>query len=192
MGDNICFNYQNHGRCHFGKRCRFLHIENDHFNSKPRHGENRYANFNKQNNFSCRSNFNGASNTAAVEQSESHGGRPKAVRTCHGSATPMSAASAFTSISKSRNSVLPDSGASADGKSLKKKRGRKRVRRSRKKKDRSDPALNIYYVKMNGFRSKKDSLKQILCEHDVDMWLVTETKVHTNSSIKLEGYQLFP
>ena len=34
--NNICFNYQNHGRCDFGKRCRFLHIENDYFNSKPR------------------------------------------------------------------------------------------------------------------------------------------------------------
>ena len=45
---------------------------------------------------------------------------------------------------------------------------------------------------MNGFRSKKDSLKQILCEHDVDILLLTETKVHTSSSIKLEGYQLFP
>ena len=52
--NNICFNYQNHCRCHFGKRCRFLHIENDHFNFKPRHGENRYANFNKQNNFNSR------------------------------------------------------------------------------------------------------------------------------------------
>ena len=45
---------------------------------------------------------------------------------------------------------------------------------------------------MNGFRSTKDSLKQILCEHDVDILLLTETKVHTNSSIKLEGYQLSP
>ena len=81
-----------------------------------------------------------------------------------------------------------------DPKSLKKKPGRKRVRRNRKKKDRLHPAsvsLNIFYVNMNGFRSKKDSLKQILCEHDVDILLLTETKVHTNSSIKLEGYQLF-
>ena len=46
--NNICFNYQNHGRCHFGKRCRFLHIENDHFNSKPRYGENRYANLKRK------------------------------------------------------------------------------------------------------------------------------------------------
>ena len=61
--NNICFNYQNHGRCHFGKRCRFLHIENDHFNSKPRYGENRYANFNKQNNFNSQCNFNGVDNT---------------------------------------------------------------------------------------------------------------------------------
>ena len=104
-------------------------------------------------------------------------------------------ASTFTSICKSRNSVLPDSGASLDGKSLQRKRKRKRVRRSRKKKVTSDPAsvsLNIYHVNMNGFRSKKDSLKQILCEHDVDILLLTETKVHTGSSIKLEGYQLFP
>ena len=45
--NDICFHYQNHGRCRFGKRCRFLHIENDHFNSTPRHGENRYVEFNK-------------------------------------------------------------------------------------------------------------------------------------------------
>ena len=44
---------------------------------------------------------------------------------------------------------------------------------------------------MNGFRSKKDSLKQILCKHVVDILLLTETKYHTNSSIKLEGYHLF-
>ena len=108
---------------------------------------------------------------------------------------PKGAASAFTSICKSRSSVLPDSRASVDSKSLKKKRGSKRVRRSRKKKDRSDPApvsLNIYYVNMNGFRSKTGSLKQILCELDVDILLLTETKVHTNSSVKLKGYLIFP
>ena len=108
--------------------------------------------------------------------------------------TPRSVTSAFTSICKSRNSVLPDSGASVDGKYLKKKRRRKRVRRSRKKKDRLDPAsisLNVYYVNMDGFRCKNDSLNQILCEHDVDLLLLTETKVHTISPIKLEGYQLF-
>ena len=47
-------------------------------------------------------------------------------------------------------------------------------------------------MNINGFQSKKDSLKQILCEHDVDILLLTETKVHTSSSIKLEEYQLFP
>ena len=133
--NNICFNYQNHGGCHCGKRCRFLHIENDHFNSKPGHGENRYANFNKQNNFNSQCNFDGVDNTnvqnnfsgrnaGAAEQSENHGGMPKAVKAWHGlskSATPRSAASTIIFHMQVRNSVLPDSGASVDGKSLKKK-----------------------------------------------------------------------
>ena len=50
--NNICFQYQNHGRCRFGERCRFVHLKNDNFSSRPR-----------QNNFNNRSNFNGVDNT---------------------------------------------------------------------------------------------------------------------------------
>ena len=51
--------------------------------------------------------------------------------------------------------------------------------------DHADPAsvsLNIYYVNMNDFQSKKDSLKQIavLCEHDVDVLFLKQKFTQTH------------
>ena len=37
---------------------------------------------------------------------------------------------------------------------------------------------NILYANVNGFRSKYESIKQILVEQDVDVLLLTETKVY--------------
>ena len=85
-------------------------------------------------------------NAGAAEQSENHGGMLKAVRASHGlskSATPRSAASTFTSICKFRNSVLRDSGASVDGKSLKKKRKESEFRGVGRKK--LDQTQHLYH-----------------------------------------------
>ena len=52
--------------------------------------------------------------------------------------------------------------------------------------------VNFYYVNINGYKSKSDCLKQIIYEQSVDVLLVTETKVYSNSSVKLSGYQVYP
>ena len=52
--------------------------------------------------------------------------------------------------------------------------------------------VNFYYVNINGYKSKSDCLKQIIYEQSVDVLLVTETKVYSNLSAKLSGYQVYP
>ena len=52
--------------------------------------------------------------------------------------------------------------------------------------------LNVYYVNVNGFKSKSDSMKQILEECNVHILLLTETKVYSKTAIKIEGFQMFP
>ena len=44
---------------------------------------------------------------------------------------------------------------------------------------------------MRGFRLKSDSTNQIIEEHDVDVNLLTETKVYTKSAIDIKGFQFF-
>ena len=39
---------------------------------------------------------------------------------------------------------------------------------------------------------KKDRIKQLMQEHSPDIVLLTETKVHTKVSFKIDGYQVFP
>ena len=48
------------------------------------------------------------------------------------------------------------------------------------------PSLcNIYYVNINGYKSKAESLKQLKVEQN-------ETKVYSKSGVKIEGFQVFP
>ena len=48
----------------------------------------------------------------------------------------------------------------------------------------------LFYTNINGFKSKADSLKQLIIEHNV--LVLTETKVYSKSQIRLDGYQVFP
>ena len=50
---------------------------------------------------------------------------------------------------------------------------------------------NILFANVNGFRSKCESIKQILVEQDVDVLLLTETNLYKNSAIHFDGYQSF-
>ena len=50
----------------------------------------------------------------------------------------------------------------------------------------------LFYTNMNGFKSKADSLKQLIIEHNVDVLVLTETKVYSKSKIRLDGYKVFP
>ena len=45
---------------------------------------------------------------------------------------------------------------------------------------------------MNGFKSKSESIKQLIQENDIDIVVLTETKVYNKSSTRLYGFQLFP
>ena len=47
------------------------------------------------------------------------------------------------------------------------------------------------HAKVRGFRSKSESINQIIEEHDVDIILLTETKVYTKSAIDINGFQSF-
>ena len=55
----------------------------------------------------------------------------------------------------------------------------KRVRRGRKAgthKQSNNKTVNFDYVNLNGYRSKKESLKQIIEENNIHILLLTETK----------------
>ena len=86
--------------------------------------------------------------------------------------------------------------ATVEGKSDKKSKSRrkKKIRRGRHGKAGTKPHVgicNILYASVNGFRSKCDSIKQILGEQDVDVLMLTETKVYKKSAIHFGGYQSF-
>ena len=79
------------------------------------------------------------------------------------------------------------------------KRKRKRVRRGRKSQNHREnrhaqesfPCV-VYYANINGYKSKGDSQKQLLIENKVDIFLLTETKVYRKTSIKIDGFQIYP
>ena len=71
----------------------------------------------------------------------------------------------------------------------------KRVRRGRKPKKDSrgnqSRLCKFLYANVRGFRSKSESINQIIEKHDADVILLTETKVYTNSAIDIKGFQSF-
>ena len=78
-------------------------------------------------------------------------------------------------------------------------RKKRRVRRGQRGKNRkfsntskSARVCNFYYANVNGFKSKADSIKQLVAENNVDILLLSETKVYTSKAINIEGYKSFP
>ena len=51
---------------------------------------------------------------------------------------------------------------------------------------------NIYYANVNGFRSKSESIKQLIQENGIDILVLTKTKAYNKSTTRLDGFQLFP
>ena len=51
---------------------------------------------------------------------------------------------------------------------------------------------NIYYTNVNGLRSKNESIRQLIQEKAIDILILTETKVYTESAMRLDGFQMFP
>ena len=65
-----------------------------------------------------------------------------------------------------------------------------KVRRGRKpgktKNQRANSGLSSFlYANANGYRSKKESINQIIEEHDIDVIMLNETKVYSKSAIKI-------
>ena len=71
------------------------------------------------------------------------------------------------------------------------RRGGKKNKLKRSIKDSTKPYL-LFYADVNGFTLKRDGLKQLIIEHNIDILILTETKVYTKTKIRLEGYQVFP
>ena len=79
---------------------------------------------------------------------------------------------------------------------------RKKIRRGKrsnaKRKSKQDVhghtgvSYKFLYVNIRGFKSKADSLYQLIEEQDIDILLLVETKVHTNTAINIKGFQSFP
>ena len=88
------------------------------------------------------------------------------------------------SSGKPRTTFLASAGGSRCGATVDKKfRRPKRFRRGRKpKKDamgNQSRLCKFLYANVRGFRSKSESINQIIEEHDVDVILLTETKADT-------------
>ena len=79
---------------------------------------------------------------------------------------------------------------------VKKKSKVRRGQRGKKTKSsitsKSARVCNFYYANVNGFKSNADSIKQLVAENNVDILLISETKVYTSKAINIKGYQSFP
>ena len=81
--------------------------------------------------------------------------------------------------------------------SLRTKKGKRKVRRGLRKRkgdgsEKSSGICNSYCPNVNGFKSKADSINQIILEHNIDVVLLCETKVYSNSAIGIRGFHSFP
>ena len=47
-------------------------------------------------------------------------------------------------------------------------------------------------MNINGYKSKAESLKQLIVEQNVDILLIAKTKVYSTSGVKIEDFQVFP
>ena len=52
-------------------------------------------------------------------------------------------------------------------------------------------SCNFLYANTTGFKSKAESIYQIILEESIDVILLTETKVYTRSAINIKGFQGF-
>ena len=55
----------------------------------------------------------------------------------------------------------------------------------------TESSRNIYYVNINDYKSKTESLKQLIVEQNVDILLLAETKVYSKSGVKIEVFRYF-
>ena len=51
---------------------------------------------------------------------------------------------------------------------------------------------NFLYAKINGFRSKSESINEIIEEQHIDVVMLNEAKVYRKSAINVRAFQAFP
>ena len=183
---SICFNFKNFGSWKYGRRCKYAHI-----------ADGNVSNIVK----SQQENFLGelwGLLGSVREVVDTHRHLPYQVpMVCQQppqfSTTAGQGQMYATVLARSAISGLK-------GKPLEamKPRGGKRIRhggKSKRKKETSrehTKSCVLFYTNINGFKSKADSLKQLIIEHNVDVLVLTKTKVYSKSKIRLDGYQVFP
>ena len=63
---------------------------------------------------------------------------------------------------------------------------------STKGKSTSCRSVGIYYVNVNGYKTKRESSKQLIEECNIDILLLSETKVYSKTAVKIGVFQIFP
>ena len=74
---------------------------------------------------------------------------------------------------------------------------KKKVHRGKRRNKRNEHTVdnrncNILYANISGFKSKADSVNQIVVEQNIDMLLICETRVYRNSAVQIDDFQSFP
>ena len=199
--NKTCFQYSKTGHCKFGFRYRFQHvrenshsqwpIENEHNHVKtgynyPLPEVNFYFFFRGNEKRDCTNSkgYTRSSRSSASKFTPECKSHSKQHSTVH------------VSSCKPRATFFACAGGNRCGATVDKKFVRpKRVRRGRKPKKDSrgnqSRLCKFLYADVRGFRSKSESINQIIEEHDVDVVLLTETKIYTNSAIDIKGFRPF-
>ena len=81
------------------------------------------------------------------------------------------------------------------------KKGRKKIRRGKQSNAKRNGKQGVHghtgvsckflYVSIRRFKSEADSLYQLIEEQDIDILLLAETKVYTNTAINIKGFHHF-
>ena len=106
--------------------------------------------------------------------------------------------SALHSCCKPRSSALGSRAVTRHNKPRVRKKIRRGKRSNAKRKGKhgvhghTGVSCNFLYVNIKGFKSKADTLYQLIKEQDIDILLLAETKVYTNTAINIKGFQSFP
>ena len=161
-----CFKFDNYGYCKFGDKCRYIHFEQSHNNQQ--HNQQMHSFFSR--------------NEGPGGLCEGH---DRLLKTCGTS-------SCLHRVSFIGSATLPTCGSGTYGFSrfsaaLGRHKKHNRIRRGKRGKNKTvgkyaSQFCNIYYANVNGFRSKSESIKQLIQENGIDILVLTETKVYNKST----------
>ena len=201
----ICNNFKNKGFCKYGNTCKFQHERRDYrsdqrnqnkrdnFNSERRNGKRNGPHYNNKKKFFRRNKEHDGGHKGHDQYTEA--GSSKS----HASSEPGPPKSPKSPLpncinSRPRSTVLAHGSARYNVLRGKGESRRKKVRRGVKR-NKSISGLKKcqgLYVNINGYKSKMESVKQLLEELDIDIVMLAETKVYGAASIDIKGFQAFP